>query len=252
MRKVLLILFLILVATNPIFAATKYVKKEISTYAKDNFIIKSTLEYPKIKNKKEYSTVVLLHSLGYNSEWWGELPKLLLENGYAVLKIDLRGHGNSIYNSKLVRTSWKNMNNNGFSKYPNDVNLVLNTVMTENPKRVFFNKWAIVGADIGVNTGILAGDTFSSKPQIIIMLSPVIETKGLYIPVKIANYDSTDFLSISSVGDKNSQEAEEYLKKFIQTNFITYTSSAKSSGMLMLKSDENINLLLKKWLESYL
>ncbi len=74
-------------------------KKEIKTVASDGFNLKSTLTYPKDKTIKEFSTVVLLHSLGYNSQWWGNLEQDLLDKGYAVLAIDLRGHGASIYNA---------------------------------------------------------------------------------------------------------------------------------------------------------
>ena len=47
----------------------------VKAVAKDGFNISATLTYPRIKNQKEYSTVVLLHSLGYNSQWWGDLPR---------------------------------------------------------------------------------------------------------------------------------------------------------------------------------
>ena len=109
----ILTLFLLLINTSAI-AAPQIVKKEIKAVAKDGFNINATLTYPRIKNQKEYQTVVLLHSLGYNSQWWGDLPKELLAKGYAVLAIDLRGHGESVYNKKLAKTSWKNLKNSQF------------------------------------------------------------------------------------------------------------------------------------------
>lgn len=159
----------------------------------DGFGIKATLEYPKVKGKKDYSTVVLLHSLGYSSQWWETLPKELTNSGYAVLKIDLRGHGKSVYNSRLVRTSWKSMTNSAYAKYPDDVIKVVEFVKAENSKKTFFNNWAIVGADIGASTAILAADKIANKPKTIVLLSPVVKTRGLYVPVKLANLNMDIF-----------------------------------------------------------
>lgn len=86
MKRIILILTLFLLIINPVFSAST-VKKDISVQSVDGFGIKATLEYPKVKGKKDYSTVVLLHSLGYSSQWWETLPKELTNSGYAVLKI---------------------------------------------------------------------------------------------------------------------------------------------------------------------
>ena len=110
---IILALFLIFINLS-VEAAQSVVKKEIQAQAKDGFSIKANLSYPKIKGQREYSTVVLLHSLGYNSQWWENLPKNLLDKGFAVLTIDLRGHGESIYNSRLAKVSWKSLKNQLF------------------------------------------------------------------------------------------------------------------------------------------
>lgn len=253
MKRIILILTLLLVFINTSFAAVQTkVSKEVTTLATDGFSLKATLEYPKNKTQKEFSTVVLLHSLGYNSAWWGDLPDELINQGYAVLKIDLRGHGNSVYNSKLVRTSWNSMTNAAYAKYPDDVIKVIEQVKTDNSKKVFFNKWAIVGADIGASTAILTADTIKYKPRTIVMLSPVVKAKGLYIPVKLANLDNIDILSISGTNDTTGHNAETYLKKFAQATFATYTSTARSNGMLMIKNDETLVKVIVSWLKQYL
>ena len=96
MKRIIFILALFLSFLNPAFAASAISKKEYTVSAADGFTIKSTLEYKRVKGQKEYPTVVLLHSLGYSSEWWESLPDDLMNSGYAVLMIDLRGHGKSV------------------------------------------------------------------------------------------------------------------------------------------------------------
>ncbi len=254
MRRFILIIlafFLVFINTSAL-AVSNFTKKEVKTSAVDGFNLKATLAYPKSKTQKEFSTVVLLHSLGYNSAWWGELEKDLLNKGFAVLAVDLRGHGASIYNSKLTKTSWKDLKNSAYAKYPDDVIKVIAQVKDDNPKKVFFNSWAIVGANIGASTGVLAADKMKEKPQAIVMISPVTQTKDLYIPVSIAQLDNVDFLSITGDGEVEAQRDEAYLKKFAQKNFANYVSPAKTSGMLLLKNDPELSRIIAAWLDEYL
>jgi alpha-beta hydrolase superfamily lysophospholipase len=207
--------------------------------------------YPKIKNQKEFPTVVLLHSLGYNSQWWGDLPSELLDKGYAVLTIDLRGHGKSIYNGRMAKTSWKSLKISAYAKYPEDVLGIIKKVNEENSKRIFFNKWAIVGADIGASTGVIMSDLYPVKPKTIVMFSPVVKTKGLFIPVSMAHLDNVDFLSISGKEDYSSIEASEYLHKFAQAEFVEFVSDSKTTGMLMLKNAPETVHLISEWISEY-
>ena len=251
-RVVLSIITLFLISINMVvFASTKITEKEIVSVSSDGFTIKANLSYPKTKNQKEFSTVVLLHSLGYNTQWWGNLKEELLDLGFAVLAIDLRGHGKSIYNSKMAKTSWKSLKDSAYTKYPEDVIGIIKTVQDENTKRNFFNNWAIVGADIGASTGIIASDKLPQKPKTIVMLSPVIKSKNLYIPVSLAHLDNVNVLAIYGTEDTDAKEAGKYLKKFAQAEFLEYTSEAKTTGMLMLKKDPELSKIIAEWLKAY-
>ena len=47
-------------------------------------------------------------------------------------------------------------------------------------------------------------------------------------------------------------EKEEYLKRFSQSTFATYTSESKSNGMLMLKNDKSLSKIITSWIKEYL
>lgn len=252
MKRIIYILTLFLILLNTTIAEAGVTQKEYTTTAQDGFTIKSTLEYQRVKGKKEFNTVVLLHSLGYSSQWWEDLPNELLKNGYAVLLIDLRGHGESVYNKKLVRTSWNNLTNKAFAKYPDDVIKVIEQIKTENTKTQFFNNWAFVGADIGGSTAILASQKIKNKPKTIVLMSPVVNTKGLFVPVSLANLNNIDILSITGINDNSGQEAEKYLKRFVQSTFAEYTSDSKSNGMMLLKNDKTLSKVIASWIKEYL
>lgn len=253
MKRIIIILTFILFFINcSAFAEpAKFVKKDIKTLTNDGFNMRATLEYPKTKDR-EFKTVVLLHSLGYSSEWWEDLPQKFLDKGYAVLKIDLRGHGSSVYNSKLTRISWKSMTNRAYAKYPDDVIAVIDQVKADNNKKEFFNEWAIIGSDLGASTAVLVANKLEYKPKTIVMLSPVVSAKGLYIPVKLAELDNIDILTVSGTGDSESRNAQDYLKKFAQATFAIYVSEAKSNGMLMLKNDGSLVNVISEWVFQYL
>ena len=252
MKKLIIILSLFTIFLNCVSAATvKTVSKDYKVVTSDGFGMTATLEYPKIKEKSEFATVVLLHSIGYSSQWWEKLPSDLLDNGYAVLKIDLRGHGNSIYTNNLNRVSWANLTNKAFTKYPDDVITMIDYVKSEN-KRVFFNNWAIVGSDIGAGTAIYVANQIQYKPKTIVMLSPIVKAKGLYVPVKLAELNNIDILSITGATDINGVAANEYLKKFAQSTFAEYTSESKSTGMILLKHDKTLSKVITSWIVQYL
>ena len=247
---IILTLFIIFLNGNSAFSAN-FVTKDYKILTKDNFSMVATLQYPKIKEKNDFSTVVFLHSLGYDSEWWGTLPQEFLDKGYAVLRIDLRGHGKSVYNSKLCRTSWKNLTNKAYAKYPDDVTSVIQYIKNEN-KRTFFKNWAYIGADIGGSTAIIAANQSDLKPKTIVILSPIVNTKGLYIPVHLAELNNIDILTIIGNDDIQTKKANAYLKKFAQSTYAEYESSSPSSGMIILKHDEDLNEIITTWLEEYM
>ena len=251
----ILALFAVLINTlifTPAFGAQTFTQKELTVVTQDGFTLKANLKFKKDKTIKDYPTVVLIHSLGYNSQWWGDLPSALADNGFAVLTIDLRGHGASVYNAKLNKVSWTSLTNSAYKKYPDDVIKVVQAVKDEYPKKTFFNNWAIIGSDLGASTGIIAADKLKEKPRTIVMLSPVVQARGLYTPVSIAQLDNVDFLSITGEYDLAALEAEKYLKKFAQGDFSTYTSASKSAGMVMLKNDPNVKELILGWINKYL
>ena len=252
MKRLIIILTLFTAFLNCAVAANvKTVTKDYKTVTKDGFSMTAKLEYPKIKEKNNFSTVVLLHSLGYSSEWWETLPDELLDQGYAVLLIDFRGHGNSVYNSKLVRVSWNSLTNNAFAKYPDDVITIIDYIKNEN-KRIFFNDWAIVGCDIGAITAINVANKIEYKPKTIVMLSPLVEARSLYAPVKLAELNNIDILSITGKTDVVSIEAQNYLRKFAQSTFAEYTADSKSTGMLLLKHDSSLSKVIVSWITQYL
>ena len=106
----------------------KYKSTNISYETADKYIINSTLTYPNIQ-KASYPMIVMLHSLGYSSEYWETLVDDFLHAGIAVLEIDMKGHGKSSSDIFFKRRSWIYLNDKDYQTYPSEVlDIVYNVI----------------------------------------------------------------------------------------------------------------------------
>ena len=206
--------------------------------------MKAKLVYPKVpKGAKgiSYPTIIMLHSLGYCSAQWGSLPEELLKQGYAVLLVDLRGHGMSNKDAKFKVKSWTYFNKSTYQKYPSDVVSVINqTKLTT--KRVSFNNYSIIGGDIGANTAVLVAQKMYPKPKSMVLLTPTVDIKGLTIAslhktAPISEAGNGPILVMCSKHDKYSVQQEELLKKFAKGEFIVNNIDMNKNGMLLVRNN---------------
>lgn len=174
-------------------------KHKIEFLTKDKFILSGDLYIAKPKTNKPL--VVALHSFSLSSKSWQNIADNLRLKGYNVLAMDLRGHGRSIYNENLKLKSRYKFDKNDWQKLPFDVVESINYVKNNYPA-INCNDVIIIGADIGASAGVLAGVNLKKQPVKFVMISPMINFKGLYIPIKIANYTDTKFLLLLSKSDK--------------------------------------------------
>lgn len=97
----------------------------------------------------EAKGVILLHMMPATKESWNEFAELLLKNGFQVLAIDLRGHGESTQTEGGAETiDYKNFSDEEHQASINDV-LVAREFLIEkgiSPENIF-----VGGASIGAN-----------------------------------------------------------------------------------------------------
>ncbi len=218
---------------------------EVEYETKDGFILHSTLGFPKDKRAK-YPLVILLHSIGYSSKYWMDLPLDFKKAGFAVLAIDFRGHGSSIYDANFRKKNWLYMSNKSFLKYPSDVNGYIDYI-GENYKNISTSHIVLVGADIGANTAILAADKMKIKPKAMVLISPTAKFKDLYTPIALANLVSTPAFTLVSSKDRYSTAQANYLKRFAQNEFTIKSYPNGGAGMLMLKVNSGMSVDIVNW-----
>ena len=229
----------------------KIIKKDVEIQTKDSRIIKAKIIYEGSIKKPKYPAVLLLHSIGYSSDdWGGNIIQKLTSIGYAVIAMDLRGHGQSVYDTTIHKKSWDCFTNKAYQKFPSDVVAIINQVKQQE-KNIDINNMAIVGADIGANTAVLATKDLKAKPKTLVLISPTQNFKGLYIPIAMTELNMP-ILTMSSKNDRFCLQEQKELAKFSQGGFYAQNYPNGGMGMLMLKVNPSMSMDITKWIANSL
>jgi pimeloyl-ACP methyl ester carboxylesterase len=108
--------------------------------------------------------VLLLHGYGENRKVWETLRKQFLNHGWAVMTLDLRGHGDSTSkNQRTIEPSpdWRT----NPREFPQDIDPALDWLKKQ--PRLNSRKIVIVGYDVGANLALVSSGKFSEVRTII-------------------------------------------------------------------------------------
>jgi pimeloyl-ACP methyl ester carboxylesterase len=101
--------------------------------------------------------VLFLHGYGENRKVWEDLRKQFLERGWAVMSLDLRGHGDSLTKNQRpiqASTAWRNSPR----EFPLDVAPALDWLKRQT--RLNSSKIVIVGYDVGANLALVSSGKY--------------------------------------------------------------------------------------------
>ena len=251
------IILTLIICTNTCFAQTKKpykprnLSQQIEVNAKDNFIIHGTFYYYKSKPPVKRPLVILLHSLGGNQNDFKPLTNLLVSSKYNVLTIDMRGHGLSVKNINDLTRTWQYFPKSTFLKYPKDVADYYKTIYTKYNKYIDGNRIVFVGGDIGANTAILTACELKIQPKAFILLSPTLNFKGLYIPIKLTSLKS-DIMAVSSLNDKMSMNGIKDVNKYAQNEYLIKLYPKGSNGVSLMYSNPGLKNDILNFIKSHI
>lgn len=113
-------------------------------------------------------SVLLLHGYGEDRSVWSEFRVELLRKGFAVLTVDLRGHGESrTRNQRQIeaQTDWRASSH----EFPLDLDPALDYLKSQ--ARVDNGKIIVIGSDVGANLALIASGRFP-EVRTVVALNP--------------------------------------------------------------------------------
>lgn len=180
--------------------------------------------------------LVLIHMVGGRRTDWDNLASALQSRGYAVLTLDLRGHG-------------KSSGDREWGKMADDVTVAYRFLSGQpevDPARI-----ALVGASIGAN---LALNVAASEPAIqsLVLLSPGLDYRGVKTEEAMKAYGARPVLLIASKTDTYATQSVETLAKLAQGKQKAQIYEDAGHGTQMLGNAGGLEDLILNWLQETL
>ncbi len=202
---------------------------DIGMVTEDGVRIKGTYYRPAAANAPG---IVLLHMLGRHREDWDAFARTLQDAGYAVLAIDLRGHGES-----EGQREW--------SKMTKDAAIAVDFVRSRSetdPDRI-----ALIGASIGAN---LAINYAAEDPEIrgVALLSPGLDYRGVTTPEAVKAYGKRPLFLAASSEDRYAYGSAQELGRLATGPVQLLLLDGQGHGTQMLGKDNGLEEALLNWL----
>jgi len=200
--------------------------------ASDGLQIQGTYAYP--GGVAPFPGVLLLHMLGSNRAIWSETGVMdaLLRDGYAVLAVDMRGHGDtggtpewSLAEDDLLR-AW-----DFFVSQP----------------EVDAAKTAVIGASIGANMGLR---TAVNQPIIntVVLLSPGLDYRGVTTEDAVTLYGQRPLFIVASSEDAYAADSSQKLIDLAQGKKQLQLYDGAGHGTAMFDHEPGLIELIIDWL----
>jgi pimeloyl-ACP methyl ester carboxylesterase len=225
--------------------------QKVSFLTDDGVLIVGTYYSPSSSHQTAPKAVILLHMLGRNRNDWNTFASILSNrsNGFAVLSIDLRGHGESI-NQNGNAISFQSFTPIDFNKMILDVKAAKHFLVTQ--KNIPHNNIAIVGASIGANVGLKYA---ASDPSIkaVVLLSPGLDYKGVSTSDSIRKYTNPIYIVTAGRDPIAGNDPQTLCNMINCVNHLMVYQDSDSHGTDMF-SDSSLNPplgnLIISWLDS--
>ena len=144
--------------------------------------------------------VILVHMRGGNKGTWGDMPKQLVQEGFAVVAIDLRGHGETINPAGRV-AALDDLEEADYLAMVNDIRAAHG--LLEARTAVDADRVAVVGASIGANLAIIYASQ-DSRVRTAVALSPGLNYMGLQPLNYLEAYSRRALYMVVATGDEYS------------------------------------------------
>jgi len=182
--------------------------------------------------------VLLLHGYGEDRTAWKDFQAELLKRGWAVMTVDLRGHGESKTRNRQpiqASTEWRT----NPREFPLDVDPSLDWLKAQ--PRIDTQKIVVIGFDVGANLALLASGKFP-EVRTIVAIKPSL-TESLALAGSAQDFTPRSALIITSdeAGGNRVKESVRAPSRVLMTSV--------SGGVKALLADRQIQDAIFQWLK---
>ncbi len=239
MRKVLLSLILIIYLSGCVTQSDNMIK-DVKFKTEDGVTIHATYYKPEVSKG---NGVILLHMLRTDRSYWKEFAGALMNEGFDVVAIDLRGHGQSI-DKNGVKISWDRFSERDFNDMVLDVKAAKLFLQENEVDRI-----AIVGASIGANTALnYAVDDSSIKT--IVLLSPGLDYRGVKTEGSMKRYNKSVLIAVSDEDEPSFSSSQRLFEIATGEKQLKVYSNAGHGTWMFGKTD--LKEIIINWLKDKL
>ncbi len=225
MKRTILILLLLIACTTPTMETPSL--KPINENPPSGYMTTAdgqTIAYQIYTSKPGNPGVILLHMLRKTRTDWDAFAKYLQKNGFNVIAMDTRGHGQSTGN-------WEAFTTEDFQKMTLDVATAKSVLES---KQADVKRLIVIGASIGANTALNYAVN-DPDVQTVVLLSPGLEYKGVNTEGTI-NLFQKPLLIVASKDDKYSADSSEMLaSKNKNAKLVLYEAAGHGTSMFVQK-----------------
>jgi dienelactone hydrolase len=238
-----IILFFILVILIPFGCLAQPEGERVKLKTEDGFTIIGTYYVPA---GEKLPSLILLHMLGRTRSDWEQFAKRLKKEGYAVLSIDLRGHGEST-DQKGKDRSYRDFSEEEWRDTVKDIQAA--TKFLRRKKEIDPDKISIIGASIGANLALNYAD-LDKKIRALVLLSPGLNYRGVKTKEAVKRYGARPVLLVASKDDRGSFNAIDELGKLAKGNkkLVKYKKAGHGTRMFGKESPDLTNAIIN-WLK---
>lgn len=227
-----------LVVTDTPQAASEQVESpylDVEIEGFDGFRIAGTIYQPG-DTPSPWPVVVLLHMLWGDRNSWDEFAKQLSEAGFAVLAIDMRGHGDT-----GGSVDW--------DKAAEDLGYVWNFLESRDDFDV--QRAAFVGASIGANMALKAGNALTAVDTVV-LLSPGLNYAGVSTRRLIEEFGQRPIMIAASEEDAYSAQSSQTLAQIASGDIELVMYQGAGHGIQMLSREPELAEKIITWLWQHL
>ena len=217
--------------------------------SEDGVLLVGSYYKPRIGTSISTPSVILLHMLGMDRSTWDKFAQKLTQNGYAVLSVDLRGHGESIKQANHT-ISYQSFMPKNFKNMTLDVKAAKKYLIEG--RKANPNQISIIGASIGANLALnYAASDHSIKS--VILLSPGLNYRGISTLDAIMKYKNPIYIVTTEDDSESAKDSKILCEKITCAENLKIFENTNVHGTDML-SDKMVgsklqNIILS-WLDS--